>query len=345
MTFRTFAVAGDFVVADEVTGAFDEQFAAVRAKSIFPLANAARQVAGVNKTQSFLDADFRRADELARRSSRRVGDFVIGMKRRDVPRNVAADRGEEFRDGAQFVFAVVESGHDQRDDFQPQAAFVHHADAVAHVFQRAAERAIAFVVETFQVNFVGHDPRTQEIERFGRGVAVGDKGAGQPGRLRLLEDGHRPLGGDERFVVAGHDQSRTIPARRVRRPGPASIQRWALPARFVAHRLAGHPVLAIPAMKIAAEHPERERIAAGIDMEKRFLLDRIVGQSASHITEWHAEFTAFIEAHFADAASSRRDEATMTACDATHAVVFGVPEFAHDGLPVERVGEGPVDHR
>src|SRR5208282_2122253 len=105
------------------------------------------------------------------------------------------------------------------------------------------------------------------------------------------------------------------------------------------------PVLAIPAMKIASEHPERERVAAGINVEKRFFFDRIAGQSAGHVTKRHAKLAVLVEPHLADAAPPCWNQATMTARDATHTVVFGVPEFAHDGLPVERVRQNGVDHR
>ena len=66
--------------------------------------------------------------------------------------------------------------------------------------------AVVAVVEALEIDLVGDDPGAEEVEHLRRGVAVGDEGAGQPGRFRLAEDGDGPLGGDERLVVAGDDQ-------------------------------------------------------------------------------------------------------------------------------------------
>ena len=118
----------------------------------------------------------------------RVGHLVILVERRDVPGNVGADRGEEAGRLAQLVVAVVEARNDEGDDLQPQAALVDHADGARDVVQRAAEAAIVAVVELFEIDLVGDDPGAEIIEHFRRGVAVGDEGAGQPGRLRLAED-------------------------------------------------------------------------------------------------------------------------------------------------------------
>ena len=191
-----------------------------------------------------------------------------------MPGDVAADGGEELRHLAQLGFAVVEARHHQRHHLQPEPALVDHADAVGDVLQRAAERAVALVVEALQVNLVGDDPRAQEIQHLGCGVAVRDEGAGQPGFPGLLEDGDRPFGGDERLVVARHHQPRAQP--------PASAHQLlrgdGLDGRqggVIAQRLAGDPVLAIGAVKIAPHHPEGQRVGAGIHMEERLLLDRV----------------------------------------------------------------------
>ena len=106
-------------------------------------------------------------------------------------------------------------------------------------------------------------------------------------RPQILEDGHRPFGGDERLVVARYDQPRTGPARGVDHLVRRQFNDRRAGLR-ITQRLAGHPVLAITAMEITTEHPERERVAAGINVEKRFFLDRIARQSAGHVTERHA---------------------------------------------------------
>ena len=48
----------------------------------------------------------------------------------------------------------------------------------------------------------------------------------------------------------------------------------------VAERLGRQPVLAVPAVQIAAQHAEGERVGAGQGVEERFLLDRVALQRA-----------------------------------------------------------------
>ena len=143
------------------------------------------------------------------------------------------------------------------------------------------------IVERLQIDLVGDNPGAEKIEHLRRGVAVGDKGTIKPGRACLLEDGDGPFGGDERFVVAGHDE-----------PGPFALGDVdELPRRDLAHRhrrgrvaqgLAGDPVLAIGTMQIAAHHAEGQGIAAGMDVKKRLLFDRIALQPG-HVTERNAQ--------------------------------------------------------
>src|ERR1019366_7783495 len=69
-----------------------------------------------------------------------------------------------------------------------------------------------------------------------------------------------------------------------------------------AQGLAGDGVLAVGTMEIAPEHPERQRVRAGIDMEERLLLDR-VALNASDVAKWDAQLAALVEAHAATAVS------------------------------------------
>src|SRR5512139_271801 len=69
----------------------------------------------------------------------------------------------------------------------------------------------------------------------------------------------------------------------------------------IAHCLRGQPVLTEPTVIITAEHPERQRVAARVDVKEWFLLDGIALQRR-HISPWHLELPAFIEPHLADAA-------------------------------------------
>ena len=222
---RAFALRRELVFAHQVTETVNELLAAVGAIGVLPGADVARGVAGIDEAQALLGADLGGADELRRGRVRRVGHLVVLVKGGDVPGDVAADGGEELRHLAQLGFAVVEARHHQGDHLQPEPALVDHADAFGDVLQGAAERPVALVVEALQVNLVGDNPRAQEIQHLGGGVAVRDEGAGQPGFLGLLKDGHGPFGGDERLVVAGHHQPRAqSPARAA--PVAAGVTVW-----------------------------------------------------------------------------------------------------------------------
>ena len=68
----------------------------------------------------------------------------------------------------------------------------------------------------------------------------------------------------------------------------------------IAQRLGGHPVLAIPAVEIAAEHPEAEREGAGPGVKERLLLDRIALNPAD-VAPRHMEPPASVEPYLAHA--------------------------------------------
>ena len=89
----------------------------------------------------------------------------------------------------------------------------------------------------------------------------------------------------------------------------------------IAQHLAGHPVLAIAAVIIAAEHAKGERIGAGQDMKERLLLDRIARQRPD-ISVRHEQRAVVIEAHAANPIAPRLDDAAMPAGEALHRAVL-----------------------
>src|SRR5205807_10205830 len=179
---------------------------------------------------------------------------------------------------------------------------------------------------------VGDDPWTQKVERFGRGVAVRNEGAQETGFLRLLKDGHGPLGGDERFVVAGNDEARVRFAGGIHQ----LFRRDFLDRRdrrLIAQRLAGDPVLAVGTMEIAAHHAEGQRVAARMNVEERLLLHRVALQRG-HVTERHAQPAALMETNFAYAATPLADQTAMPARETADAIALHFPERTDRGVAI-----------
>ena len=56
-----------------------------------------------------------------------------------MPGNIAADASNKSSDPAQFFPAVVESGNNQGQNFQPNAAFMHHTNGVGDVFESSPQ--------------------------------------------------------------------------------------------------------------------------------------------------------------------------------------------------------------
>ena len=88
----------------------------------------------------------------------------------------------------------------------------------------------------------------------------------------------------------------------------------------IAQRLRRHPVLAIAAMQIAAEHAEAVRQRARMHVKERLLLDRIALHAAG-ISPRHHQPSALVEAHLADAERARGNLAVVAARVAVHPVV------------------------
>jgi hypothetical protein len=65
---------------------------------------------------------------------------------------------------------------------------------------------VVAIVEALEIDLVEIDPRPDVLEHLGRAVSVRDVTREQASRLRLFEDGDRPLARDQRLVVgADHD--------------------------------------------------------------------------------------------------------------------------------------------
>src|SRR6185503_10015463 len=69
---------------------------------------------------------------------------------------------------------------------------------------------------------------------------------------------------------------------------------------------------AVRAVQIASEHPERQRIGAGIDVEEGLFLGRVALQRA-HVAPRHTQLAALVEAHLADAPPALVDQAAVAA--------------------------------
>ena len=137
-----------------------------------------------------------------------------------------------------------------------------------------AQLVIMPLVEALEIDFVQVHPWPYVGEDLGGGVSVGDEAGDQAGGLGLAENRDGPLGGDQRFVVGADQRRRTLPQGQpdqAGRRGGAEIQ-----ARSgVAQRLRGNPVLAVPAVEVAAQHAEAEGARPGKGVKEGLLLDGI----------------------------------------------------------------------
>src|SRR5207253_1258962 len=78
----------------------------------------------------------------------------------------------------------------------------------------------------------------------------------------------------------------------------------------IAQRLRCHPVLAVAAVQVAAEHPEAVGQRAGVDVEEGLLLDR-VALHAADVAPRHLQASAFVESNLADADRALRTRAPL----------------------------------
>jgi len=89
---------------------------------------------------------------------------------------------------------------------------------------------------------------------------------------------------------------------------------------WIAQHLARHPILAISAVEIAAQHAEGESVSAGHAVEEGFFLDRIARQHAD-IAEGDFQNAVVVEPDAADAVAAGFDQAAMSAGEAADGAV------------------------
>src|SRR5437016_4805634 len=195
------------------------------------------------------------------------------------------------------------------------------------------------IFHRLEVDLVTVGPGADVVEHLGGRVAVGNERGFQAMTLRHLEHVERPLGGDERLVVRRPDELRSLPQRQTNQIVGSDVCREHT-RRLVAQRLTGEPVLAVPAVEIASQHAERERVRPWERMEERLLLGGIALQRRD-VAGWHVQRAVLVEADLADPTASGLDEAAVPAGEAAHRMVGKLL----DQLPladarVQRLGEG-----
>ena len=179
------------------------------------------------------------------------------------------------------------------------------------------------------------------VEHLRRAVAIRHEARHQSSLARCLEDRHAPLGGNERLVVGADHHTRALIERgadqTLRRGGSRQGHRLR-----VAQRLRRHPVLAVAAVQVAAEHPEAEGQGTRNGVKERFLLDRIALHAAD-ITPRRVELSVPDAADLADADGALRNGAAMPAGQAANPLlVDALGELTRSGARplVEHVLEG-----
>src|SRR5258708_33007981 len=87
----TTALGGKAIVLDQVAVPLDDRFATLWTTCVFPIADHARQISGVDVAKSRLPADFDGAQQIVGPRIPRIGHFVVPMKCSDVPGDVGGD--------------------------------------------------------------------------------------------------------------------------------------------------------------------------------------------------------------------------------------------------------------
>src|SRR5690606_32892850 len=197
------------------------------------------------------------------------------------------------------------------------------------------------IVERFQIDLVAVDVRLRVVERLRGGVAVRDERRAQPEPSRVPEDLDRPLERDQRLVVGRDDQPRAEVRGLPRQAGRVDVARRH-DGPGIAQRLRRHPVLAVTAVQVAAQHAEAEREAAGGDVEEGLLLDG-VALDAADVTPGRVERAAAIEADLAHARGAVGQRAPVAARHAPDpSVVDGLDERGRPDGRLENILERHV---
>src|SRR5262249_31062578 len=138
---------------------------------------------------------------------------------------------------------------------------------------------------------------------------------------RLCDPKHLngPFAGNQRFIVRAGDDLRALIDRQLDQLRSSTRPRRQARC-WVTQRLRRDPVLAIPTVVIAAEHPEAERQGPRLRMEEGFLLDWIALQGC-YVPAGHVQRAFTIEPNLANADLALRQVAAMATRDTAHGVV------------------------
>ena len=289
------------------------------AARVFPGADCAGEIAGVDVAKAGLAGDFDGLQKIVGGGVARGGHFVIAVEGSDVPGDVGRNSGEEFGEAAEFVGRVIEAGDEEGDDFEPQAHSVDAANTFEDRGDAAAEFVIVTVVEAFEIDFVKIEPRAQVFEDLRRSVAVGDEAGDESGGFGWFENGYGPFAGDERLVV-GADENLCALGERILHKVLWRGRVWRRDGVGIAQGLRSHPVLTVGAVKIAAQHSEAVGEGAGMGVEERLLLHGIALGSGG-VSPGDIEGAAAVVADFADSGLAFGDGAAVSAGEAAEAVV------------------------
>jgi hypothetical protein len=256
--------AGDAAVA----GAIDEQGAAGRTEGV--AAGGAADVAGVDPVEAPARLFAGPQQGFARRGGcRELPGRVVGG---EVQGHRAAEAGDEVDQRLDGGLVVVVAGNDEVRQLQVHARRDELLDGPEHRRQAGlADAAVEAVVHRLEVDVRRIDQRQQFGQRLPVQVAVGDQHHGQSGGARGNGRVAHELVPDQRLAVGEGDADGTLlPGRRDQVGGCRR-------ARGRVRLLAQRPVLAEPAVQVAARSGHRQDVAAGMEVVERLLLDGIEG--------------------------------------------------------------------
>jgi len=191
----------------------------------------------------------------------------------------------------------------------------------------SAELAVVAVVEALEIDLIQIHPRAQVFEHLRRSVSVRHEPGEQPCGLGAAEDGHGPLGRDQRLVVRTDDHAGAgAPGQFHDLPGSSR------PGRrhriWIAQCLRGDPILAVSTVEIAAEHAEAQRGRAWRHVKERLFLNGIA-LHALYVSPGNPQLASAIEADLADPGLPVENRAAVAAGEAADAaVVDRLPQLA-----------------
>src|ERR1035441_5726645 len=155
----------------------------------------------------------------------------------------------------------------------------------------------------------------------------------------MAKDLDGPFGGDQRLVVGADHHARAVTERRLdqlprgrRLPRSDSLR--------IANGLRRHPVLAIGAVQVAAEHAETQGGGARAHVVEGLLLDG-VALHRLHISPGHIQLAVAMEADLADSGVAfgyRTAVAAGVAADA--AIVDPLPQVPFADVARQTLGDG-----